>query len=57
MMGGGSFEPIMKDGVAVEGTVTRYMILRGRQWRRAEATARKKFFKDHPEERPSCYPS
>jgi hypothetical protein len=57
MMAQGVYEPFMKDGVAVEGRVTRYMVLRGRQWRRAEAAARKKYFKDHPEERASCYPN
>lgn len=52
----GGFEPIMKDGVAVEGTVTRFISMPGRQRQRAEEAARKQWFKDHPEERPSCYP-
>ena len=56
MMAQGSFEPIIKDGVAVEGTVMRFMSVAGRQRRRAEAAARKQWFKDHPEERASCYP-
>ena len=56
MMGQANFEPVTKDGVAVEGTVTRKFFLNGRQHQRAEAVARKKFFKDNPNERPSCYP-
>ena len=56
MMAQGDFQPIIKDGVAVEGTVTRYMTVAGRQRRREEAAARKQWFKDHPQERPSCYP-
>ena len=56
MMAQGDFDPVMKDGVAVEGTVTRFMTLAGQQRKQAEAAARKQFFKDHPEERPSCYP-
>jgi hypothetical protein len=56
MMAGGDFEPVMKDGVAVAGTVKRYMTVPGRARQRAEAAARKQWFKDHPEERPACYP-
>ena len=56
LMAQASFEPIMKDGVAVEGTVTRFMMLPGRLRQRADEAARKQFFKDHPEERPNCYP-
>ena len=56
MMSQGHFQPIIKDGVAVEGTVTRFMSIPGRQRRREEAAARKQWFKDHPNERPSCYP-
>lgn len=56
MMGQGDFKPIIKDGIAVEGSVTRYMTLAGRQRKREEAAARKQWFKDHPEERASCYP-
>lgn len=56
MMAQGNFEPILKNGVPVEGTVKREMFLSGRQHQRAEAAARKKFFKDNPRERPSCYP-
>jgi hypothetical protein len=52
----GQFEPVMKDGVAVPGTVTRHFFLAGRKHRQIEAAARKQFFKDHPEERSSCYP-
>jgi hypothetical protein len=56
MMAQGNFEPVTKDGVAVEGTVKRNFFLAGRQHRRVEQEARKKFFKDNPNERPSCYP-
>lgn len=56
MMAQANYEPVEKDGVAVEGTVTRKFFLNGRQHQRAEAAARKKFFKDNPQERPSCYP-
>ena len=56
MMASGEFEPVMKDGVAVEGTVKRFMTLPGRQRQRAEQAARKQWFKDNPHERPSCYP-
>ena len=53
---GGEFEPVIKDGVAVEGTVKRYFTLAGRARKRADEAARKQWFKDHPQERPSCYP-
>ena len=56
MMASGEFEPVTKDGVAVEGTVKRYMTLGGRARKRADEAARKQWFKDHPGERPSCYP-
>jgi hypothetical protein len=56
MMEQAGFEPVMKNGMAIEGTVTRFMMLPGRQRQREEEAARKQFFKDHPEERPSCYP-
>ena len=56
MMAQGNFEPVMKDGIPVKGTVTRYMFLAGRTHRQADEAARKKFFKEHPEERPGCYP-
>ena len=56
MMAQANYEPIVKDGVAVEGTVTRNFFMAGRAHRRAEEVARKKFFKDNPQERPSCYP-
>lgn len=56
MMASGEFEPVMKDGVAVDGTVKRYMTVPGRARKRADEVARKQWFKDHPEERPGCYP-
>lgn len=56
MIASGDFEPVMKDGVAVEGTVKRYMTVAGRARKRADEAARKQWFKDHPEERPTCYP-
>lgn len=56
MMASGDFDPILKDGVAVEGTVKRYMTVAGRARKRADDEARKQWFKDHPEQRPGCYP-
>ena len=56
VMAQANFEPIMKDGAAVAGTVTRYMMLAGRQRQREDEAARKQFFRDHPDERPGCYP-
>jgi hypothetical protein len=56
MMAQANFEPIMKDGIAIAGTVTRYTMIPGRQRQREDEAARKQFFRDHPDERPSCYP-
>jgi hypothetical protein len=56
VMASGEFEPVIKDGVAVEGTVKRYFTLAGRARKRADEAARKQWFKDHPEERANCYP-
>ena len=56
VMASGQFEPVTKDGVAVEGTVKRYMTIAGRARKRADEAARKQWFKDHPGERPGCYP-
>ena len=56
MMAQGDFKPVIKDGVPAEGTVMRKFFSAGRLHQRAEAEARKKFFKDNPQERSSCYP-
>lgn len=52
----GEFDPLMKDGIAVAGTRTRHFVLEGMRHRDANAAARKKWFAEHPNERPSCYP-
>jgi hypothetical protein len=56
VMASGQFEPVKKDGVVVEGTVKRYFTVAGRARKRADEAARKQWFKDHPQERPACYP-
>ena len=56
VMASGQFEPVEKDGVAVEGTVKRYFTSAGRARKRADEAARRQWFKDHPQERPVCYP-
>jgi hypothetical protein len=49
-------EPEIKDGVPVRSTVKRFVMMRGSQHQKAADAARKKFFREHPDERPSCYP-
>jgi hypothetical protein len=36
--------------------VKRYFTIAGRARKRADEAARKQWFKDHPQERPDCYP-
>jgi hypothetical protein len=48
--------PIIKDGRAVRGTVHRETILTGDRHQKANREARKRYFREHPAERPECYP-
>jgi hypothetical protein len=52
----GQYDPVMKDGVAVPGTITTKTVMMGMRHRDANAAARKRWFKEHPEERWDCYP-
>lgn len=52
----GRFDPIMKDGQPVAGTATRTITMPGRRHVSRDNAARKAFFREHPEERTSCYP-
>ena len=49
-------DPVMKDGKAVRGTVRRDVILTGDEHNKANREGRKRFFREHPDERPECYP-
>jgi hypothetical protein len=49
-------QPIIEDGKAVRGTVHRVTILTGDKHDKANRDARKQWFRDHPAERPECYP-
>lgn len=48
--------PILKDGKPIKTTVRRYTVIMGDKHADAERKARKQFFRDHPNERPECYP-
>jgi hypothetical protein len=52
----GQYDPVMKDGVAVPGTIQTKTVMIGMRHREANAAARKRWFKEHPEERWDCYP-
>jgi len=52
----GEFEPIIRDGQPVEGTIPRHMMMPGRNHVRADEAARKKYFAEHPDQKSSCYP-
>lgn len=52
----GEFDPVMKDGAAVAGTIQTHMVLQGMRHRDANAAARKRWFATHPDERQSCFP-
>ena len=54
----GSYQPDPPEDGAALGprTVQTSLVLAGRQRRRAEEAARKRFFREHPEERSECYP-
>jgi hypothetical protein len=52
----GEFDPVVKDGVAIAGTITAHSVLQGMKHRDLNASARKRWFAAHPEERQSCYP-
>ena len=49
-------DPIIRDGKAVRGTVHRSLTLTGDEHQAANRKARKRWFAEHPAERPSCYP-
>jgi hypothetical protein len=55
MMKDGSYTPILKDGVAVPGTVKRHMQMPGKRHRDADKAARKRYLAAHPQEK-RCYP-
>jgi hypothetical protein len=50
------FDPIVTDGQPVIGTVTRSMTIYGRLHHQADEAARKKFFAEHADYNPACYP-
>jgi len=52
----GEFDPLMKDGVAIAGTIQTHSMLKGMRHQDADESARKRWFAAHPQERQSCYP-
>jgi hypothetical protein len=52
----GQYDPVMKDGVAVPGTIKSKTVMMGMRHREANAAARKRWFREHPTERWDCYP-
>jgi hypothetical protein len=56
MQAQGQYNPVMKDGVAVPGTIQTSMLVQGMRHRDANAAARKRWFREHPQERWDCYP-
>jgi hypothetical protein len=55
MLKDGVYEPIVRDGVAVPGTVKRHMTMPGKRRRDADKAARKRYLAAHPQEK-RCYP-
>ncbi len=49
-------DPIIRDGIAVRGTVERYLTMAGGKHEKANRDARKRWFEEHPAEQPKCYP-
>ena len=49
-------KPIMKDGKPVRGTVMRRYVSYSDEHAKALHDARKRVFREHPHERPECYP-
>jgi hypothetical protein len=49
-------QPIIVNGKPVRGTVRRLTVLTGDRHNKINRDARKRFFKEHPDERPECYP-
>ena len=56
MQAQGHYNPVMKGGTAVAGTIHTKMTLVGMRHRDADMAARKKWFREHPQERWDCYP-
>jgi hypothetical protein len=52
----GREQPVMKDGLAVPGSIPSKMMMQGIRHRDADMAARKKWFREHPQERWNCYP-
>lgn len=52
----GRYEPFMKDGQPIEGTVKISTSMMGRRHLARDDAARKLFFREHPAERSVCYP-
>ena len=48
--------PVVENGKPVRSTIKRYFIMLGHKHIAANRKARKQWFRDHPNERPSCYP-
>jgi hypothetical protein len=56
MISGRHFALSVKEGEAESGIVKRTIVMSGRTHMRADDAARKKYFADHPDDSPSCYP-
>ena len=52
----GQYDPPMKDGTLIAGKVQTKMLLEGMRHRDADMAARKRWFREHPQERWACYP-
>lgn len=47
--------PVVQDGKPVRTTIKRFFVAMGDKHAKAEKEARKRFFLEHPQERPECY--
>lgn len=56
MMSEGQIVAEVRNGVPVASTVTRSMVMRGRQYEREDDAARKRYFATHPDQNSTCYP-
>ena len=56
MMSDAKFPEFKKQGVLVDGTLKARFHLKGLKHLRVDDLARKRYFNEHPEERPGCYP-
>lgn len=56
MMSKGQIVTEVRGGIPVASTITRAMVMRGRQYPHDDDSARKRHFATHPDQNSTCYP-